>query len=128
MESVRQDALLFFGRHPAAFPLCEALTEKLLSAFPQTVIRVRKTQMTFSGRHVYACVSLLRVRKKAELPDPYIVVTLGLPYPLDSDRVAAKSEPYPGRWTTHIVIGAPEEIDDELMTWAEQAYSFAQSK
>lgn len=128
MESVRQDALLFFGRHSAAFPLCEALTEKLLSAFPQTVIRVQKTQMAFSGRHVYACVSLLRVRKKAEMPDPYIVVTLGLPYPLDSDRVAAKSEPYPGRWTTHIVIGAPEEIDDELMSWAEQAYSFAQSK
>lgn len=128
MDCVRQDALLFFGRHPASFPLYEAFAEKLLTAFPQTVIRVQKTQITFSNRHVYACVSLLRVRKRAELPDPYIVVTLGLPYPPDSGRIAAKTEPYPGRWTVHIVIGTPDEIDDELMAWAEQAYRFAESK
>lgn len=46
----------------------------------------------------------MRVKKKAELPDSYFVLTLGLPYPLESGRVAVKTEPYPGRWTTHIVI------------------------
>ena len=54
-------------------------------------------------------MSFLRVRKKADLPDPYIVITLGLSYPLESSRVAGKTEPYPGRWTTHIVIGSVEE-------------------
>ena len=70
----------------------------------------------------------LRVRKKAELPDPYFVLTLGLPYPLESDRVAAKTEPYPGRWTTHIVISQLADLDEELFQWIRQAYEFAESK
>lgn len=76
----------------------------------------------------FACVSFLRVKKKAELPDPYLVVTLGLSFPLASHRVAAKTEAYPGRWTTHIVIGAPSEIDSELMEWVRLAYDFSESK
>lgn len=54
-------------------------------------------------------MSFLRVSKKADLPDPYIVITLGLSYPLESSRVPGKTEPYPGRGTTHIVIGSVEE-------------------
>lgn len=81
-----QDALLFFEKSPAAFALYEGFAQKLLAAFPDTRVRVQKTQITFSNRHGFGCVSQLRVRKKAELPDPYIVVTLGLPAPLDSPR------------------------------------------
>ena len=66
--------------------------------------------------------------RKAELPDPYIVVTLGLSNPLDSERVAVKVEPYPGRWTTHLVIGVIGEIDDELLGWLDEAYAFAEAK
>ena len=46
----------------------------------------------------------------------YIVITLGLSYSLESNKVAAKTQPYPGRWTTHIVVGTVEEIDDELFS------------
>ena len=128
MEYTQQDALLFFDRCPKAFPLYAAFEARLLSLFPDTSIRVQKTQISFSNRHIFACVSLQRVRKKAELPDPYLVVTLGLPEPLQSDRVAAKTEPYPGRWTTHIVIGTTEELDNELFSWVRQAYCFSAEK
>ena len=128
MDTVKQDAMMFFETNPAAFPLYEAFEAALLRHFPQTTIRVQKTQITFSARRVYACVSFLRVRKKAELPSPYLVITLGLPYPLASGRVAAKTEPYPGRWTTHIVVGTVEEIDGELLGWVQQAYDFSQHK
>ena len=46
----------------------------------------------------------------------------------DPGRAAAQTEPYPGRWTVHIVIGRAEEIDGELMGWAEEAYWFSESK
>ena len=128
MDFTRQDTLMFFDNHPTAVPLYEAFEAKLLEIFPLTTIRVQKTKITFSNRHVYACVSFQRVRKKADLPDSYIVITLGLPYPLESDRVAVKTEPYPGRWTTHIVVGAIEELDDELFVWIRQAYNFSESK
>ena len=92
------------------------------------MIEVQKSQITFSNRHVFACVSFARVKRKAELPDPYIVITLGLSYPLESERVAVKTEPYPGRWTTHIVIGSPDELDEELFGWVQQAYDFSNNK
>lgn len=128
MDTRQQDTLMFFDRQPKALPLYEAFIERLLAVFPETSIRVQKSQISFFNRHIFACVSFQRVRKKAELPDPYLVVTLGLPFPLSSDRVAAKTEPYPGRWTAHIVIGSANDIDDELISWLREAYLFAQSK
>lgn len=128
MYQPQSDELMFFDGHTGTIPLYEAFAGKLFERFPATSMRVQKSQITFSNRHVFACVSLARVRKKAELPDPYLVITLGLPYPLDSRRVAVKTEPYPGRWTTHIVVGAQAELDDELWGWVGQAYEFAENK
>lgn len=128
MYQAGSDELMFFDRNPAAFPLYEAFAGRLFDRFPATSMRVQRSQITFSNRHVYACVSFARVKKKAELPEPYLVITLGLSYPLDSDRVAAKTEPYPGRWTTHLVVGSVSELDDALFSWVEQAYAFAEKK
>ena len=73
-------------------------------------------------------MSFLKVKKKSELSEDYFVLTLGLSAPLESDRVAAKTEPYPGRWTTHFVISNPSDLDEKLFDWIELAYSFAQEK
>lgn len=56
------------------------------------------------------------------------MLTLGLLAPPKSDRVAAKTEPYPGRWTTYFVISSPSDLDEELFDWIAQAYQFAQAK
>ena len=102
--------------------------EKLLARFPESRIKVQKSQISYCNRHHYACVSFLKVKKKSELPEDYFVLTPGLSAPLESDRVAAKTEPYPGRWTTHFVISSPSDLDEKLFDWIEQAYSFAQEK
>lgn len=118
----------FFDGQPDALCLYEIFRDKVLEEIGSFQIKVQKTQITFSNRHVFACVSRLRVRKKKELPQNYIVVTLGLQHELNSPRIAVKTEPYPHRWTHHIVIGGPEEIDEELMTWVREAYQFAMVK
>ena len=128
MDYIEQDTLLFFKEHSAALPVYEAFARKLAGALPDSNVRVQKTQITFSNRHVYACVSFLRVKKKAELPDSFFVLTLGLPYALESERVAVKTEPYPGRWTTHFVISRLSDLDEELFAWVRQAYAFAVQK
>ena len=122
------DTIIFFNKQPDALPLYEAFADAVTKLYPETEIRVQKTQISFYDVHMFACVSFLRVKKKKELPEPYLVVTLGMPYPLESPRVAVKTEPYPGRWTTHIVIGQREEIDGELLSWVEEAYRFAENK
>lgn len=120
--------MYFFDQHQTLLPLYEAFAEKIAEQFPDTRMKVQKTQITFSNCHVYVCISFMRVKKKAELPDSYFVLTLGLPYPLESGRVAVKAEPYPGRWTTHIVIGEMSDLDEELFAWVEQAYLFSEKK
>ncbi len=128
MYQISGDELLFLGSQPGIIPVYEALAGKLLAAYPDTKIKVSKSQISFYNRHLYACVSFARVKKKRELPERWFVLTLGLNYPLESDRVAVKTEPYPGRWTTHLVISSEAALDEELFTWIQQAYDFAQNK
>ena len=122
------DTLLFFDKNPAALPLFTALEDAIFARFPAAQKRVQKTQISYYHRHVFACVSFARVRRKAELPDTWLTLTLGLPFPLESARVAGKTEVYPGRWTTHIVLASPEELDEELLGWLDLAYIFSERK
>ncbi len=128
MYQITQDELLFLGSRPGVIPTYEALAEKIFASYPDTKIKVSKSQISFCNRHLYACVSFARAKKKKELPENWFVLTLGLNYPLESSRVAVKTEPYPGRWTTHIVISSQEDLDEELFAWIDQAYQFAQNK
>ena len=128
MREPDSDTLMFFTGHREALELYRIFEDALYSSFSNVNKRVQKTQITFFNRHVFACVSFTRVKRKAELPEGYMVITLGLPAPLDSERVAVKTEPYPGRWTHHIVVSRPEELDTELFSWVRAAYEFAEAK
>ena len=128
MWELDTDTLMFFDQHLDVLPLYQAFEEILFDSFSVVNKRVQKTQITFSNRHIFACVSFARVKRKVELPMRYIVITLGLPAPLDSERIAVKTEPYPGRWTHHIVVSTPEELDEELLSWIKTAYTFADAK
>ena len=40
-------------------------------------------------------------------------MTVGLSRPLDSPRAAVSVEPYPGRWTNHILLTREDQVDEE---------------
>lgn len=122
------DVLLFFDGHMAALPIYERLETELLRRYPDTKIEVRKTQISFKNRHLYACASFLPARRKAERPDPFLTVTFGLGRPVYDERVAVATEAAPNRWTHHVLVGAAEEFDGELMEWIGEAYRFAEAK
>lgn len=122
------DTLHFFDRQPGALPLYETLEGCILEQIPDVLVKIQKSQISFYHRRLFACASFLRVKKKKELPPCYLVVTVGLARRLDSPRVAAAAEPYPGRWTHHIVVSDPAEIDPELMGWIREAAAFAAQK
>lgn len=122
------DILFFFDKRPGALPLYEALEGRILAEMDDVSVKVQKTQITFANRHGFAFVSFLPARRAKDRPDVYITVTLGLDRRLDSPRVDKVSEPYPGRWTHHLLIVSPEEIDGELMDWVREAAAFAERK
>lgn len=123
-----ETTLFFFRDHPGALGIYETLEQRIQEEFPGVEIRVQKTQISFYNPRLFACASFLGVRKKRELPEPYLVVTFGLGRREGSGRIAAAVEPYPNRWTHHVVLSEPEEADEELMGWIREAAAFAAKK
>ena len=126
-EHYESDLLFFFDGKPLELGLYQALFARMAAAFPQASVKVQKSQISFYERRLFAAASL-PIRRKKTWPERCLVVTAGLNRRLDSPRVAAAVEPYPGRWTHHILLTAPEEIDGELMCWLEEARDFAVRK
>ena len=122
------DILFFFKDHMDALPLYERLEGLILEQIPDVKIKVSKTQISFSNKRNFAFVSFNPCRKTKERPNVWITVTFGLSYRKDSPRIDVATEPYPNRWTHHIMVGSEEEIDDELMSWLREAAEFSASK
>ncbi len=125
---MNEDILFFFNQHMEALPLYEALEELVMKEIGNVRITVRKSQISFYNKHLFACVSFMGVRKKKDCPEAWIVVTLGLNRRLDSSRIEAVSEPYPNRWTHHLLLSDVKELDEELLSWLKEAAAFADGK
>lgn len=125
---INADVLRFFAQHPDALPLYEALAQRVFRTVENTVIKVQKTQISFYNRRLFACVSFARVRKKADCPPAFLVVTFGLDHKVESPRIDVATEPYPNRWTHHVLLSDAAEIDEELMRWIQEAGRFAAAK
>ena len=123
-----ENALLFFQQDIEALPLYERLEGLILDRIADVQIKVQKSQISFYNRHMFACVSFSKVRKAKDRPAHYIVVTFGLQHCLESPRIDVATEPYPNRWTHHVLVTREEEIDGELLAWLAEAYQFAQAK
>ena len=121
------DVLRYFDQKPQEAALYEALFQRLCDVVPDASVKVQKRQMSFYGRRLFAAASI-PVRRKKSWPEHCLLVTFGLAFRLDSPRIAVAVEPYPNRWTHHVVIDRPEQLDEELMGWVRDAYDFAQSK
>ena len=122
------DILFFFNAHMDALPLYERLEGLILEQIPDVKIKVSKTQISFSNKRGFAFVSFNPCRKAKERPNVWMTVTFGLSYQKDSPRIDAATEPYPNRWTHHVMVGSEEEIDAELMGWLREAAEFSASK
>ena len=61
-------------------------------------------------------------------PDVYIVLTFGLGYRKEHRRIVEVVEPYPNRWTHHVLVTHEREIDTQLMEWIGESYAYAMHK
>lgn len=119
------DLLFFFDGKPNEYALYRQAEAALLHRLPDTRIQVKKTQISFLNRHLYACISLPRQKDR---PPHCLTLTFGLARRLASPRIAQCVEPYPSRWTHHLLLTDARQLDDELLGWLEEAYHFSNSK
>ena len=121
------DVLAFFEGKPLELSLYKILVQRLEEVIPEGEIRVQKSQISFYGNCLFAAASL-PVRRKKDWPEHCLIVTFGLEERLDSPRIAVAVEPYPNRWTHHVLVTQEREIDQQLLDWLKLAYQFAQEK
>ena len=121
------DVLAFFSGKPLEMELYNTLFRRMEEIFSDASVKVQISQISFYGRHRFSAVSL-PLRRKKNWPEHCIVVTIGLSHPLESPRTAVSMEPYPGRWTNHVLISEAAQIDEELLEWLKEAWVFAESK
>ena len=57
------------------------------------------------------------VRRKKGWPEHCLLISFGLGRQVADPRIAVAAEPYPGRWTHHVVLSRPEELDETLLAW-----------
>lgn len=126
-EHYESDMLFYFDGRPVELSLYQRLFAAMEFAFPDASIKVQKSQISFYCPKLFAAASI-PVRRKKDWPPECLLVTFGLERQLSSPRIAVAVEPYPNRWTHHVVVSRPEEIDQELLTWLTQAFQFAQAK
>ena len=122
------DILFFFNDHMDALPLYERWEELILEQIPDAKIKVSKTQISFLNKRGFAFVSFNPCRRAQERPDVWMTITFGLSYRKDSPRIDAATEPYPNRWTHHVMVSSEEDINAELMGWIREAAEFSASK
>lgn len=121
------EELIFFQQMPEMLPVYEKLRERLTAAYPDMGVKVTKTQLSLRNRYVFAAVSL-SWRKLKGWPEKYVLVSFGLGRKMEDPRIVQAVEPYPGRWTHHVLLERPEDVDEQLMDWLDQAYGFSMTK
>lgn len=126
-EGYFSDLFQLFSGKERELELYNKAFAKMERAFPQARVKVGKSQVSIYGKHLFAAFSP-PVRRKKDWPEHFLLVTFGLGEPLASHRVAVVVEPYPGRFTHHVLVEREEELDEELFSFLAMAWAFGENK
>lgn len=112
----------FFSQKLEYLPVVRAFLLGALERWPETEIVTQRSQVGLRDPRPYC--ALWPPTHGGIKNRNCVVLSLFLPERLDSPRVAAAVEPYPGRWTTHFCLRTEAELDGELWAWTAQARRF----
>ena len=119
----------FFSQRPEALPAVRAFLSGALTRWPETEIVTQKSQVTLRCPRPFCALSTHVRFPRQQVPDPhYVTLSLFLPRPLTDLRGGVFAEPYPGRFTNHLPLFSPQDLDEELWAWTEEARRFRNPK
>ncbi len=121
------DILRYFSANPMEQTFYEVLVRQMDACMPEASVKVQKSQISFYDRHLFAAASI-PLRRKKNWPNTCLLVTFGLSHRVEDPRISVAVEPYPNRWTHHVLVSERREIDTQLMDWLVQSWVFAENK
>lgn len=112
----------FFGTHDDSRTLFEAV-RTCVEGIGQTEVRASKSQVGFYRRTGFAsCWMPGQYLGETDVP---LVLTVALRRRDTSPRWKQVVEPAPGRFTHHLELRSPDEVDAEVRDWLAEAWQLA---
>jgi hypothetical protein len=112
----------FFAGQDASRRIFDAL-RAMVDAIGPAELRVTKSQVAFRRHRSFASAWMPSMYLRGERPP--LVLTLALRYHDASPRWKQIVEPAPGRFTHHLELGSPDDLDDEVRAWLQAAWEGA---
>ena len=134
-DSERAAVDRYFSGAAWSLPLFETIHDAVTAAAgPGGSLAVQKTQIAYrigvSGgcRPLQFAFVWLPTRRIKGRPGQYLVLTFGLGRREVDPRIIESVEPYPGRFTHHMLLSSPADVDDTVRGWLVEAAAFAREK
>lgn len=118
--------LEFLGGSPGRIAIFEAV-EAAVNALGENELSVQKTQLAWGNPRKFVFLSK-PLHKGPRFPERCLICTFGLSREARHPRIFQAVEPYPDRWTHHVALQTPADVDELLRDWLAEAYFFAKNK
>ena len=121
MEKLSDETIFrFFGEDDGRVRLFKSIRD-MIALQGEVSEHIGKSQISFGTKRRFAWI-WMPLRTGKGRPEGCIILTLGLRRKAESAKVVEAVEPYPGRWTHHIVISNSKDLDCEMLALIEEAY------
>lgn len=121
----KEQAEVFFSNQAKEIALYGAIEQMIDSIGPAT-ISVTRSQISFATKTKFAWVWLPLPWGKR--PEHSLVLTFAVNRHIEDPQIEETVEPYPGRWTHHVIIQEESDLNERVLLWLQEAYAFSQRK
>ncbi len=94
------------------------IAQHILS-YGDVTVKHDQTQTAFVRNVQFAWVS--RPRRKTDAGS--VMLSVGLPFHVESPRILYAAQVAPGRWMHHTLMRSERELDEEVISWLEAAWA-----
>ncbi|WP_319469654.1 DUF5655 domain-containing protein [uncultured Trichococcus sp.] len=123
---INKEVEAFFAGKPEAKALFMAVERKIRAIGP-AIIKVSKTQISFATRTQFAWVWMPQPMDRKR-PLHSLVLSFGCRRQIVHDQIVEAIEPYPGRWTHHVIIAEEADLTSAVDAWLREAYRFSETR
>lgn len=123
---INKEVEAFFAGKPELRALFMAVERKIRAIGP-AIITVTKTQISFATRTQFAWVWMPQLTDRKR-PLHSLVLSFGCGRQIVHDQIVEAIEPYPGRWTHHVIIAEEADLTAAVDAWMREAYRFSETR
>ena len=116
----------FFSKDPECVPLARKLFTALFARYPEAQLKISKSQAALYEPGPFCMVWLPEHGGFRHRTPHCLALTFGLGERLENSRIEQTVEPYPNRWTHHLLLHDSADLDEELFCWINRSRAFKQ--